>query len=179
MTTALLGASRPEPGEYDPYYGGYIARVPAGDVGSLLDTQIRDTGAILRAVPPANATYRYAEGKWSIAEVVGHVIDCERIFSYRLLRIARADETPIEGFDENAYVPAAEFDGRGLADLITEFEAVRRATVALVRGLPTAAWTRLGTANGKPISVRALVYIIAGHERHHLGTLRERYGLGG
>ncbi len=177
MTTAVL-SNRPEAGEFDPYYAGYINRVPEGDVASLLEGQIRDTGAALRALPPAKATFRYAEGKWSIAEVIGHLIDVERIFSYRALRIARADATPIQGFDENAYVPAAESDGRALADLIAEFEAVRHATLALVRSFPAAAWTRIGTANGKPISVRALVYIIAGHERHHLSTLRERYGVG-
>jgi uncharacterized damage-inducible protein DinB len=177
VTTAVL-SNRPETGEFDPYYANYIRRVPAGEVASLLESQIGETAAALRAVPAARATYRYAEGKWSIAEVVGHMIDVERIFNYRALRIARADETPIEGFDENAYVPAAESDGRALADLIAEFEAVRRATVALVRSFPPAAFTRVGTANGKPISVRALVYIIAGHERHHLGTLRERYGVG-
>jgi len=178
VTTAAF-SNRPETGEFDPYYARYIDRVPEGDVTSLLDSQIRETAGALRAVPAAKATYRYADGKWSIAEVVAHVSDVERIFSYRALRISRADTTPIEGFDENAYVPAGEFDRRSLADLIEELEAVRRATLALLRGLSPAAWTRMGTANGKPISVRALAYIIAGHERHHLGTLRERYGVGG
>jgi hypothetical protein len=176
VTTALL-TSRPEAGEFDPYYARYIDRVPEGDVASLLESQIRETTAALRALPVAKASYRYAEGKWSIAEVVGHIIDVERMFSYRALRIARADTTPIEGFDENAYVPPAEFDRRPLAELIDELEAVRRSTLALVRGLPPAAWRRIGTANGKAISVRALVYIIAGHERDHLGTLRGRYGV--
>jgi hypothetical protein len=178
MTTALLDA-RPEAGEFDPYYALYIDRVPEGDVASLLESQIRDTAAALRAVPASRGTYRYAEGKWSIAEVIGHVADAERIFSYRAMRIARADATPIEGFDENVYVPGGQFDRRSLADLIAELEAVRRATLALLRGLLPGAWTRTGTANGKTISVRALFYIIAGHERHHLGTLRERYGVGG
>jgi hypothetical protein len=178
VTTAVR-SNRPEAGEFDPYYARYIDRVPEGDVASLLERQLRDAAAALRALPASKATYRYAEGKWSIAEVVGHVTDTERVFSYRAMRIARADATPIEGFDENAYVPAGEFDRRSLAELIEEFELVRRATVAQVRGFPPAAWTRVGTANGKAISVRALIYIIAGHERHHLGTLRERYGLGG
>jgi hypothetical protein len=177
VTTAVL-SNRPEAGEFDPYYARYINRVPDGDVTSLLEHQVRETAAALRTVPAPKATYRYAEGKWSIAEVVGHLTDAERIFSYRAMRIARADGTPIEGFDENAYVPAGEFDRRSLADLIAEFEAVRRATVTLARGFPPAAWTRIGTANGKAISVRALIYIAAGHERDHLGTLRERYGVG-
>lgn len=178
MTTVVPG-NRPEAGEFDPYYARYIDRVPEGDVASLLKRQVRDTVAALRALPASKATYRYAEGKWSIAEVVGHLTDCERIFSYRALRIARADATPIEGFDENAYVPAGEFDRRTLADLIDEFELVRGATVAQARGFPPGAWTRVGTANGKPISVRALIYITAGHELDHLGTLRQRYGVGG
>ena len=177
MTTAVL-SQRPEAGEFDPYYARYIDRVPEGDVASLLEDQIRDTAAALRTVPAHRGTYRYAEGKWSIAEVVGHMIDLERMFGYRALRFARADATPIEGFDENAYVPPGEFDRRTVADLVDEFAAVRRATLALIRGFPPGAWTRIGTANGKPISVRALIYIIAGHERDHLGTLRARYGVG-
>jgi hypothetical protein len=176
MTTAVL-SNRPEAGEFDPYYARYIDRVPDGDVASLLDNQIRSTAAVLRAVPAQRATHRYAEGKWSIAEVVGHIIDAERIFGYRALRIARADTTPIEGFDQDGYVPAGEFDRRTLADLVGDFEAVRRSTLTLIRGFPPAAWTRSGTANNKPISVRALIYIIAGHERDHLGTLKARYGV--
>jgi hypothetical protein len=177
MTTAAQ-TRRPDTGEFDPYYARYIDRVPDGDVATLLEQQIGETVAALRAVPAARATYRYAPGKWSIAEVLGHLIDAERIFTYRVLRIARADRTPIEGFDENEYVPAGEFDRRSLGELIEEFNTVRRATLALVRGLPAVAWTRMGTASGKPVSVRALIYITAGHERHHLGTLRERYGVG-
>jgi hypothetical protein len=176
VTTAVL-TNRPEAGEFDPYYARYIDRVPEGDVASLLEQQIRETAKALLAVPESRATYRYAEGKWSMAEVVGHMIDLERIFGYRALRIARGDATPIEGFDENAYVPPAEFDRRTLADLVQDFEAVRHSTLTLIRGLPPGAWTRVGTANKKPISVRALIYIIAGHERDHLGTLRARYGV--
>lgn len=176
MTTAVL-SNRPEAGEFDPYYARYIDRVPDGDIVSLLENQIRSTAAVLRAVPADRATYRYAEGKWSIAEVVGHLIDLERIFGYRALRFARADTTPIEGFDQDAYVPAGEFDRRTLADLVGDFEAVRRSTLTLIRGFPPGAWTRIGTANQNPISVRALIYIIAGHERDHLGTLKARYGI--
>jgi hypothetical protein len=176
MTTAVL-SNRPEAGEFDPYYARYIERVPDGDIVSLLENQIRSTAAVLRAVPADRATYRYAQGKWSIAEVVGHMIDLERIFGYRALRFARADTTPIEGFDQDAYVPAGEFDRRTLADLVGDFEAVRRSTLTLIRGFPPGAWSRIGTANAKPISVRALIYIIAGHERDHLGTLKARYGV--
>ncbi len=176
MTAAVL-SNRPEAGEFDPYYARYIDRVPDGDIVSLLENQIRSTAAVLRATPADRATYRYAEGKWSIAEVVGHMIDLERIFGYRALRFARADATPIEGFDQDVYVPAGEFDRRTLADLVADFEAVRRSTLTLIRGFPPGAWTRIGTANKNPISVRALIYIIAGHERDHLGTLKARYGV--
>ena len=178
MTTAVR-SNRPQAGEFDPYYAQYIDRVPDGDIAGLLEQQIERTAATLRTIPASKGTYRYAEGKWSVGEVIGHLSDAERVFAYRALRIARADTTPIEGFDENAYVPAGEFDRRTLADLIAEFEAVRQATVALARSFAAAAWTRVGTANRKPISARALLYIAAGHELHHLNTLRERYGVGG
>ncbi|HET8623795.1 MAG TPA: DinB family protein [Gemmatimonadales bacterium] len=178
MTTAVQ-SNRPETGEFDPYYARYINRVPDGDITTILEQQIRTTAATLRSIPADKAKYRYADGKWSIGEVIGHLADAERVFSYRAMRIARADETPIEGFDENAYVPAGQFDRRSLTDLITDFEAVRHATVSLARGFPPEAWTRIGTANRKAISVRALLYIAAGHERDHLLTLRERYGVGG
>ena len=121
MTTAVLG-NRPEAGEFDPYYARYIDRVPDGDIASLLESQIRSTAAVLRAVPADRATYRYAEGKWSIAEILGHMIDLERIFGYRALRFARADATPIEGFDENAYVPPGEFDRQQAKRLRAEAE---------------------------------------------------------
>ena len=178
-TTAAPAFDRPAADEHAPYYARYIDLVPDVDLLDYLQRQMEGTAAFLRAIPEALHGHRYAEGKWSIREMVGHIADTERIFAYRALRFARADQTPLAGFDENAYVPAGQFDRRPLAELIDEFEAVRRATVALVRGLQPEAWTRIGTANGKAISVRALVYIAAGHERDHLGTLRERYGVAG
>jgi uncharacterized protein (TIGR03083 family) len=167
----------PEAGEYAAYYAGYVSRVPPGDLLAHLEKQGRATAAALRSLTPAQAAVRYAPGKWSVAEVLGHVIDSERIFTYRALRIARGDETPLPGFDQDRYAPAGAFDRRSPADVVDELESVRRATLTLLRGLPADAWVRRGTASGHPVTVRALAYIIAGHELHHLEVLRARYGV--
>ncbi len=168
-------ATRPAPDEYVPYYGTYISKVPDGDVVGTLVTQRAATGALLRGIPDAKAGHRYAPDKWSIREVIGHMADCERIFAYRALRFARADETSLPGFDENAFVKHARLDDRPLASLIAELDAVRGATIALFDGLFPEEWSRVGNANGKAMSVRALAWTIAGHELHHLGILKERY----
>jgi hypothetical protein len=173
MTTATI--MRPDATEYAPYYGTYVSKVGDGDLLKLLETQRTETQALLGGIPDARALHRYAPGKWSIKEVVGHIADAERIFSYRALRIARGDETPLPGFDENAYTPAGHFDARPLAELAAELDVVRRATLALLRGFPAEVWLRRGTASNHGVSVRALAYIIAGHERHHVMILRERY----
>lgn len=169
---------RPEPGEHDPFYAGYIGRIPDGaDIVALLAEQRESTASLLAAIPDQRASFRYATGKWSVKEVVSHLSDAERIMAYRALRIARGDTTPLAGFDENAYVPAARSDELDLDSLVEEWVAVRKASVAMFGNLPSEAWTRQGTANGAAVSVRALAYIIAGHERHHLETLRTRYGI--
>ena len=170
--------ARPEPGEYAPFYRGYVERVPDRPLLEQLARQGEETRVWLAALPAEKAGYRYAPAKWSVTEVVGHVCDSERVFAYRALRIARGDATPLPGFDENAYVPVAKFDGRSLADLVGELRTARAATLALLRSLDPDAWRRRGTANGKPVSVRALAYMIPGHERHHLDILRTRYGVG-
>jgi transposase len=170
--------ARPAPSEYAPFYAGYVERVPEGDVLAQLARQLDETRALLGDLPPSRAVHRYAAGKWSVAEVVGHVTDAERIFAYRALRIARGDATPLASFDENAYVPAGSFDRRTLPDLLDELATVRYATLTLMRGLPAEAWARSGVASGRPVSVGALAYIIAGHELHHVAILRERYGIG-
>lgn len=170
--------ARPAPSEYAPHYAGYVERVPEGDVLAHLRRQIDDTRALLRDLPPSRAVHRYATGKWSVAEVVGHLVDCERIFSYRALRIGRGDATPLASFDENAYVPAGSFDRRTLVDLVDEFTTVRHATLALFQGMPSEAFARMGTASGRQVSVRALAHIIAGHELHHVAILVERYDIG-
>jgi len=173
MPTSLI--PRPADDEYSPYYAGYIARVPDGDLCATLAAQLTDTRALVHAIPEARGTHRYAPGKWSIKEVLGHVIDTERIMSYRALRFARADETPLPGFEQNDYVPAGGFDRRTLQDLSEELAAVRQATIHQLRHLDPAALTRRGTASGMQVSVRALAYIIAGHERHHVEILKTKY----
>lgn len=173
MTTAL--ATRPLDTEYAPYYGRYISRVPEGDVVRTLETQLAETLALLRAIPEERAGHRYAEGKWTLKEVVGHVSDSERIFAYRALRIGRGDTTPLPGFEQEDYVRGTDFNRRPLADLAAELEAVRRATILLLRGMDDTALARRGTASGYEVTARALAYIIAGHERHHVGVIRERY----
>jgi hypothetical protein len=168
----------PAADEYGAYYAGYIARVPAGsNIVDLLARQGKEIPARLRTVPEARWGHRYAPGKWSVREVVVHLADTERIMVYRALRIARGDATPLPGFDENAYVPLSGAEAQPLTALASEWEDVRRATLSLFRHLPPDAWTRRGTASGFPVTVRALAWIIAGHERHHLGVLAERYGL--
>ena len=172
MTSAI---PRPDASEYAPNYGTYVSKVPEGNLVTILEDQRRETQDLLAAIPEGRALHRYAPGKWSIKEVVGHVTDAERVFSYRALRFARGDETPLSGFDEKAYAPAGHFDAHSLPDLAAELDAVRRATIALFSGLDPEALARRGLANNKEISVRALAYVIAGHERHHVEILRERY----
>ncbi|HXF59473.1 MAG TPA: DinB family protein [Candidatus Saccharimonadales bacterium] len=176
--TATLTVARPTPDEYFEYYGKYIALVPDEDALVPLRDQLEDTLSLLRPLDEKRSKHRYAPDKWSVKEVLGHLSDCERIFAYRALRIGRGDTTPIEGFDENAYIPPAHFDARPLDDLIEDYERVRDATLSLFAGLDEEALLRRGTANDKTISVRAIGWIIAGHELHHRGILIERYGLG-
>ncbi len=173
MTTATI--PRPDATEYAPFYGTYVGKVPDGDLLELLERQRRETQNLLAGLSDTQALHRYAPGKWSIKEVVGHLMDSERVFCYRALRFARADEKPLQGFDEKAWVPAGSFDARPLADLAAELDAVRRATIALFRGFDAAALARKGTANNNEVTVRALAWIVAGHERHHVAILRERY----
>ncbi|HYO63819.1 MAG TPA: DinB family protein [Pyrinomonadaceae bacterium] len=166
---------RPEETEYLAYYGRYVALVPEGDILGTLRAQLEDTVALLRGVPESQETFRYADGKWSVRELVGHMIDTERIFAYRALRFARNDQTPLPGYDENEYVSNSSYDSYALADLAAELRSVREATMFLFKHMDAAAWRRTGSANGAEVSVRALAYIIAGHELHHRGILRDRY----
>jgi hypothetical protein len=166
---------RPEPTEYASFYSNYIALVPEGDIVTVLRDGGRELAAALGAIPESRAGFRYAEGKWSIREMVGHMIDAERIFGYRALRFARADATPLPGFEENDYVRAAGSDARTLADLAGELAVVRESSTRMFASFPDEVWTRRGTSNGKQISVRAIAYVTAGHAMHHLRILRERY----
>jgi uncharacterized damage-inducible protein DinB len=168
-------ATRPAADEYAPYYGTYVSRVGDGDIVRTLKSQIGPTAALLRAIPDSRAGHRYAPGKWSIREVIGHLSDAERIFAYRALRFARHDATPLPGFDENAFVANARLDERSLGGLVDEYEAVRSASVAMFDAFFPDEWQRAGEASGKRMSVRALAWVMAGHELHHIGVLKERY----
>ena len=171
--------ARPGPDEFAAFYAAYIARVPdIDDGGDRLGAQRDAVCALLGTVAEGASRFRYAPGKWSVNEVLGHLADAERVFSYRLLRLARGDETPLAGFDENAYVRAGGFDARGLEERRADWRAVREATLSLVRGLNGSAWEGRGLANGHLVSARALLYIILGHTEHHLEVLRTRYGVG-
>jgi hypothetical protein len=169
---------KPEPGEYSPGFAGYVGEIGADeDILKVLDDQLDIVLQRLEGLSEDRANYRYAPEKWSIKEIVNHLSDVERIFVYRALRFARRDTTPLPSFDENAYAPETRADERTLADLLAEWADVRRATLAFFQHLPAGTWERLGTASGHPCSVRALAYATAGHVRHHLRVLGERYAM--
>jgi hypothetical protein len=167
--------AKPQTNEYAPYYEKYVSLVPEGDVAETLSRQGEETLALLQGIGEDRAGHRYEPGKWSIKQVVGHIVDTERIFSYRALAIARGERQPLPGMEQDEYMAGADFDSRTLADLAEEFSHVRRANVLMFRNLDAAAWTRRGTASDNEVTVRALAYIIAGHEAHHVRILRERY----
>ena len=173
--TSTIEIGRPAADEHSPYYSQYIDQVPEGDILSLLAEQIQRTTTMLAGVSEEQAEFRPTPADWSVKEVVCHLCDCERIFSYRALRIARGDQTPLAGFDQDPYVTAADADARPLADHLAEFQTIRQASIWLLSSLPAAAWDRRGTASDAPVSVRALAYIIAGHENHHVRSLHEDY----
>jgi len=175
MTTTLR--TRPAASEYAPFYHGYVEAVPDGDIVELLRSGGRELVEAIGRIPEDRGGFRYGPEKWSIREVLGHLIDAERIFSYRALRVGRGDHTPLASFDENEYVKTAGSDARTIADLVRELAAVREATVLLFESLPDEAWGEHGVASGKDVSLRALAYITAGHARHHLRILRERYAI--
>ncbi len=173
MTT--LSAVRPTPDEYAPFYEKYITLVPEADALLAIERQLEDALPWLRGLGEAQGALRYAPGKWSVKQVIGHVIDSERVFAYRAMRIARADRTPLPGFDENAFVAAAAFNRLPLRTLVDELELLRRSNLAMFRGLDEKAWLCRGVANDHEVSVRALAFIIAGHGRHHVAILKKRY----
>lgn len=174
-TTAVAPIARPQSDEYFEYYGHYVSKVPDGDLVSLLREQALDTVTMLQTLTPAQADYAYAPGKWTVKQVIGHIIDTERVFIYRAMCFARNDATALPAFDENAYVDNANFSSRTLADLLEELQLVRAATIQFAKTLDAESLMRRGTASGRSITVRALLYIVAGHERHHTALLRERY----
>jgi hypothetical protein len=170
---------RPSSSEYPAECAGYVALVPEDDIVKTLEEQLTEVLGLLRPVAETQGNVRHQPYTWSVKEVVGHLTDCERIDGYRALRFARGDIAPLPGCDENADALAANSDRCRLADLVSEFEAVRRSHLWLLRHLPAVAWTRSGQANGHSVSVRALAYIMAGHVRHHAAILRRRLAGGG
>jgi uncharacterized damage-inducible protein DinB len=170
-----LSVVRPEPGEYAPYYDRYISLIPGTEILATLESQRRQMMLLLSGRDEADGDFRYAPEKWSAKQVLGHVCDTERIFTYRALRIARGDRTPIEGFEQDDYVRNGPFLQLPISEIIDDYIAVRRATLTLLRNLDEPAWTRRGIANKNEVSVRALAYIIAGHELHHRRILEEKY----
>jgi|SRR5262245_3209730 len=172
---SLVTAVRPAPEEHAAYYGKYIALVPEDEAVPALERQGEVMRGFLGGLNEAQGALRYAPEKWSVKQVLGHVADAERVFAYRALRFARADQTSLPGFDENDYVAHARFDDQRLAELVEQLDAVRRGTLALFRGLEDGAWARRGDANGSPFSVRALAFIIAGHGYHHMSVIQQRY----
>ena len=166
---------RPTDKEYGSHYAGYVALVPDGDLFALLEQQAAETQKLLRAIGEAKSQHRYAPDKWSIREVIGHVTDSERVFTYRALRFARGDATPLPGYDENAWGKATNAHARPVSSLLDEQASVRAATISLFRGFADADWDKAGTASNNPFTARGLAYIVAGHERHHLKIVKERY----
>jgi uncharacterized protein (TIGR03083 family) len=165
--------SRPDRIEYADFYANYISKVPDGDLFNFLDLQPDEFVGIVNDLTDDQATKPPAPGKWSVKQVLGHLCDTERVMSYRILRFARGDKTELEGFEQDDFVAAADSNGRSATDLLAELRSVREATLALVRSLSDDVSIRSGIANGKSVTVRALVYIIGGHVQHHLELLRK------
>jgi hypothetical protein len=166
---------RPQPTDYPAYYESYISQVKGDNVLRALEDQILMMQNILSDIPEEKEDFTYAEGKWTLKEVIGHIIDTERIMAYRALRFSRNDSTELPGFDQDTYVSAADFNKRSLYDLAHEFGVVRESNIILFKSFDEEALNRKGIANGKEITVRALVYIVAGHAVHHLNVLRQKY----
>jgi hypothetical protein len=171
----LIGTSGLAADECPTFYRRYLNQLPKAPVLDLLASQAEELATLLERVGEDGAGYRYAPGKWTIRDVAGHLADAERIFAYRALRFARHDPAPLSGFDENEYVRSADFERRPLHSIARELHYMRQANLELFRSFDTAELLRRGMANGQEISVRALIAVIAGHERHHLRILGERY----
>lgn len=175
--TSRIAIGHPDPSEFDAFYAGYIAEIPEGEILDVLERQAGAFRRLSEEVPPEKEGFRYAPGKWSVRQVVGHMADCERSFAFRALAISRGDRQPLPGLDETLYMTNSRFDDIPLAGLVDNLLAVREASLHLFRHLDDEAWKRIGIANGKPVSVRALAHITAGHAEHHMKILTERYGV--
>jgi hypothetical protein len=172
----MLTTTRPGADEYAPAFADYVAEIGDNEeIVATLASQLEQVLARLGEVPAERGDFRYAPGKWSLKEVIGHLADTERVFAYRALSIARGDPAPLPAFDDQAWVAEMGAGDRTLADIVDEFGVVRQATLSLFRHLPATAWTRRGIANGHPASVRAMAWVMAGHARHHLEVVEARY----
>lgn len=167
--------TKPKLEMFPEYTRSYIELIPEGGIIDILSEQLETTKKLLSEVTDAQAEYRYAAGKWTLSEVLGHLTDTERIMSYRILRIARGDHSPLMGFDENEFVKEASFHVRTMTELLEDYQNVRRATISLLKGLPQKSLGYIVNANGYDVSVETVAYMIAGHELHHLKIIKEKY----
>lgn len=166
---------RPEANEYNLYYATYINLLPDGDIVHILEEQMKEINLLLKDISDSEGHFRYAPNKWSIKEVLGHIADTERIMAYRLLSIARGETAELPGYNDDMYVLRAAFDKQSMQNLIENLTVVRQSTVHLLKSLDGEAWLQRGVANNSEVTVRALAYIIAGHELHHRKIIKERY----
>jgi hypothetical protein len=171
----MLVMDRPSAAEFASFYAGYVSLVPEADIMSVLEGQADDVRLQTRAFIPKREEFRYADGKWSVREVLGHMTDAERVFGFRAFCFSRGEENALPGFEQDDYVARGGFDRCSLVDLVQEFCQIREMNLTVLRRLNDAAWQRMGTASGKRVSVRALAYIPAGHVRHHLHVLSTSY----
>ncbi len=174
---SLMKNSRPRPDEYDKAFERYVSRVPETEILSALEAQPTELSRALGTVAPERETFRYAPGKWSIRDVVGHIVDAERVMGYRALAISRGEKATLPAFEEDDYAAAAGYAHRPLASILDEFACLRRSHVLMLGHLDDGAWVRFGTANALPVTPRALAYILVGHPRHHVAVLKEKYGV--
>ncbi len=172
-----MNPQRPSNTEHLPYFSNYIDLVPDDNINTILETQFAPLETKLLALTPIQIQQRYAPDKWNVLEVIGHLSDTERVFTFRALHIARGDPSPLPGFNQDTWIQHVDFATRDLKTLLLEWRAVRAATTSLFSSLDSAAWTRIGTASGHAITPRACAYIIAGHQMYHQALLREKYGL--
>jgi hypothetical protein len=176
---SLMKTIRPRPDEYDKAFERYVSRVPENDILTSLERQPAELRTVLGGVGPDREIYRYAPGKWTIRDVVGHMVDAERVLGYRALAIARGERAPLPAFEEADYAAQAGYAHRPLASILDEFASLRASHVLMFRHVDDEAWARFGTANALPITPRALAYVLVGHVRHHAAVLAEKYGVGG
>lgn len=171
----MTDIGRPAPDEYDPYYAGYISRVPDAPVLLVLTAQSEEFRALLAGLSEPGADFSYAPGKWSVRQLLGHINDAERVFGTRAMCIARGERQDLPGYDQDEYAAEATMKSRTVDSLVREFEFLRAANLEMLSGLGDGEWRRAGRANGSPVTVRAIAWILAGHLHHHMSVLRERY----